>query len=440
MATYLSPAPTNTYVHLEPDILYTMGGTDVFHDNGNPLSFNISGDGFTTWQRFQTGLWDNPATVYDTWSLQYKMSSSPTFGGTYTYTVDLNGVTYTVTLITRAADTSPNQFTFTDQLVITPTNQVASGVNNCQITGVEDDATINFNITGNGSNHQYRIGTGNANAQSWGAWTNCTGTPTIAYGEWLQLRMDSPGTSGQVGNIQVTMGSTTDTFSVTYDSNDYYPDQFTFNDVNAAQSSVKASNIVTITGISTAVNATFSTSGNGSNYQYRKNGGTWTNLATVSVSNNDTIQLRMTVPATLAQTGSIQMTISGVTDTWTVTSAVGDTSPDAFSFLDVTGANYNQVYTSNQVTVTGITVDTPISIVGGSYSIGTGAFVTDPGEISNNSTLRLRLTSTNYPVGTATATVTIGTFQASFNVTTQGSDSTSQYVVTFRELIYGADV
>lgn len=51
-----------------------------------------------------------------------------------------------------------------------------------------------------------------------------------------------------------------------------------------------------------------------------------------------------------------------------------DTTPDAFTFTPATDANPSAYSTSNTITVSGISTGSAISVTGGEYQIGAGAF------------------------------------------------------------------
>jgi len=81
-----------------------------------------------------------------------------------------------------------------------------------------------------------------------------------------------------------------------------------------------------------------------------------------------------------------------------------DTTPNAFSFVDQTNVALSTVITSAPVTITGITGPAPISVSGGTYSIGCGAtFTGAAGTISNNQSVCVRHVSaatSNTPTNT----------------------------------------
>lgn len=97
-----------------------------------------------------------------------------------------------------------------------------------------------------------------------------------------------------------------------------------------------------------------------------------------------------------------------------------DTTPDAFAFTAQTGVARSSTVTSNTITVAGIDAPSAISIVGGTYSINGGGYVSGAGTVSNGDTVTVRQTSSGSFSTRGTATLTIGGVSAGFDVTTQG--------------------
>lgn len=95
-----------------------------------------------------------------------------------------------------------------------------------------------------------------------------------------------------------------------------------------------------------------------------------------------------------------------------------DTIPEAFSIPAQTGVSRSTEITSNTLTLSGYNAPTTISITGGSYSIGSGAFTTSNGYLPAGETVRVRLISSSAYSTTTSATLTIGGIVAAFIVTT----------------------
>jgi hypothetical protein len=97
-----------------------------------------------------------------------------------------------------------------------------------------------------------------------------------------------------------------------------------------------------------------------------------------------------------------------------------DTTPDAFSFTDVTGAALSTVYTSAAITVAGIDAAAAITITGGTYDINSsGSFVSTEGTVNNGDAVRARGTSSGSYSTAVNVAVTIGGVSDTFTITTQ---------------------
>lgn len=97
-----------------------------------------------------------------------------------------------------------------------------------------------------------------------------------------------------------------------------------------------------------------------------------------------------------------------------------DTTPNAFTFTDVTGQALNALITSNTISIGGINSSTPVSVSGDGgpqVSINGGAWGTS-GNITNGQSLVVRLTSANAASTARTATVNVGGVTDTWSVTT----------------------
>ncbi len=101
-----------------------------------------------------------------------------------------------------------------------------------------------------------------------------------------------------------------------------------------------------------------------------------------------------------------------------------DVTPNAFSFIAVTGAAVSSEVTSPTVTISGIDTASTISITGGTYAIGTGAFTSTAGTITTGQTVKVKVMTSASNSTAVTATLTIGGVTGSFSVTTIAADAT----------------
>lgn len=104
-------------------------------------------------------------------------------------------------------------------------------------------------------------------------------------------------------------------------------------------------------------------------------------------------------------------------------------NPNDFAFTAIIDALLSTEYISNEITVSGITEPSPISISGGiGYSINGGAFTMSDGFVANGQTVRVKvMSSASYETDVA-AILYIGNKSASFDVTTTeaiGNDARS---------------
>jgi Cysteine-rich secretory protein family len=301
-------------------------------------------------------------------------------------------------------DSTPNQFTFTDQTNVALSAVITS--NTITVTGINTAAAIS--ITGG----EYSI--------NGGSYTSSSGT--VNNGNTVTVQLTSSGNYSTTTNATLTIGGVSDSFSVTtlpLAGPDTTPNQFTFTGrTNVTLSTVITSNTITVSGINTA--APISITGG----TYSINGGSYTS-SSGTVNNGNTVAVQLTSSGSYSTTKNAILTIGGVSDTFSVTTQAEtptqDTTPDQFTFTDQTGAVLSTLITSNTITVTGITSTSPISITGGTYSINGGPYTSASGTVSNSDTVTVQLTSSGNYSTTTNATLTIGGISDTFSVTTESA-------------------
>lgn len=149
--------------------------------------------------------------------------------------------------------------------------------------------------------------------------------------------------------------------------------------------------------------------------EYSINEGSWTSAAG-TVVNGDTVRVRQTSSASESTTTIANLTVSGYTAPFSVTT--GTTDVDAFTFDDLTGQPLNTLIESNLITVDGPTISVPISITGGEYSINGGAYTSTTGTAQSGDTVRARQTSSASGSTTTNVVVTISSTSDTWSVTT----------------------
>lgn len=298
--------------------------------------------------------------------------------------------------------------TAADPIAFAPANGVARS------TVITSDS-----ITVSGINTAIAISVnGGSYALNGGAYTAVPGT--VNAGDTVTVRLSSSPNFSTTTTATLTLGSGADAqsadFAVTTLAADNTPDAFAFGSRDGvAPSSVQTSNAVIPTGFNNGTS--ISVIGG----RYAINGGAFTGT-TGTINPGDSVAVQVTASDQFATAKSVQLTIGGVSGSFTVTTLAADLKPDTFAFSAISGVMPGSVQTSNTVTVSGINSATAISINGGRYRINGGAFTTATGSVNAGDTVTVRQTaSADYAV-TTTTTLTIGTgadaVSAPFAVTT----------------------
>jgi hypothetical protein len=336
-------------------------------------------------------------------SLQVVIYADPSSGsGVGTVSIDFVRASINYT------DTTPNAFAFTDVNGQARSASIVS--NSVAIAGISAAAAISV------------VG-GEYEKNGSGTWSSSPGT--VNNGDSVRVRQTSSAGFNTATNCTLTVGGVSDTFTVTTEVQDTTPNAFSFTDKSGAEPSTQySSDTLTISGINSAAATTVS----GTSGEWRKNGGAWGSGAG-TVSNGDTVQVRGTANAAFAGTRDIVLTIGGVSDTYRITTRAADTTPNAFSFVDVVGAVISTLYTSNAIAVGGIEAASNVtfSTSGGTvheYQKNGGAWIAvAPTTVVNGDTLAVRMISPAGAGTTGNITVTIGGVVDTFSVST-GADTT----------------
>ena len=200
---------------------------------------------------------------------------------------------------------------------------------------------------------------------------------------------------------------------------DTTPDAFSFVDrTDVPLSTTITSAPVTISGITAA--APISVVGG----EYSINGGAFTSSAG-TVANGDSVRARHTSSASFSTSVDTTVTIGGVSDTFTSTTAAADATPGAFSFADQTGVPLSTTITSAPIVVGGINTSAPISVTGGLYSVNGGAFTSAGGSVVAGDSVRAQHTSSASFSTSVDTTVTIGGVSDTFTSTTLAEQTSS---------------
>lgn len=193
---------------------------------------------------------------------------------------------------------------------------------------------------------------------------------------------------------------------------DLIPNSFNFTAVTgAAVSAEVTSNTITVTSINKPVSISI-TGGT-----YAIGSGAYTGT-TGTITNGQTVKVKVMTSASNSTAVTTTLTIGGVTGSFSVTTIAADATPDAFVLPPVTDVQPNSVNTSAVVTVAGINVAVPISVVGGEYSINGGTYTSAAGTVSTAQTVTVRTAAAAALSTAKDAVLTIGGVSATYTVTT----------------------
>jgi hypothetical protein len=99
-----------------------------------------------------------------------------------------------------------------------------------------------------------------------------------------------------------------------------------------------------------------------------------------------------------------------------------DTTPNGFSFVAQNDVALGESVESASVTISGIDAAAAISVTGGEYAIGTGAYTSAAGTITSGQAVKLRVTASGQFSAAVVASLTVGGVSGSFSATTLSLD------------------
>lgn len=310
------------------------------------------------------------------------------------------GTPSTQTISIRNDDTTtPLPFSFPATVDAAPGSvQTSAAVN---INGINQPSTVTV--------------VGGSYSVNGGPFTTAPGT--ISNGQALRLRQTASSLASTTTTMTVTVGGVSAAYNVTTAVADTTPDAFAFPAVVAAvPGEPQTSAAITVTGINQPAPIAISAGGS-----YSIDGGAFT-ASPGTIGNGQTVAVRFTAPNAFFSTGSVTLSIGGVSGSFSVTTRGRDTVAVVFSFNSASGVNPGALQTSNSVIVQGINAPSAISVSGGRYSINGGAFVSTPGVVNDGDSVIVQVTASSAFSTAVTAVLDIGGVSAGFTVTTRAAD------------------
>lgn len=363
---------------------------------GDIGEYSINGGAFTR----TTG------TLVNGDKLRVRHSSSINGGEAVVSVVIVGGIEGRFTSRTAQApapDTTPDAFDFADVVDALPDTDVHSLAQT--ISGINTPTSIRC------SGCTYSV--------NGSAFTNADGS--VRNGDVVTLSVRSSAQYSTSVSSSVTIGNLSDAFSVRTRQQpdvpppaDTTPDAFSFPEQTGVEpGSVITSAAIIIAGIEAPAGISIDTG------EYSINGAAFTS-ANGNVARGDSVRVRHTAASGNSARTVTTLGIGGVngnfvSTTRAVTPPPADSTPDAFSFASIRNAPANTPVSSQSIVISGINVAAPISVSGGEYRIGDGAFTSAPGEVQNGESVSLRVQSAAAGLS-KTATLSIGSVSANFTV------------------------
>ena len=318
-----------------------------------------------------------------------RATSNANFSNAVNVTVTVNGVSDVYTVTTRAADTTPNAFTFTNV-----TSAQRNTVYSASVVPVGYDNAL-WSVPG---------GEGSTNNSTWSF------SGSITSGQTFYIRRTSSISYSTAVSATANIGGTTSNFSITTRDLDATPNSFSFPTAsNATRGSYRDSSPVIITGMDPgAILSITSTGGSFKMPNYEPE----TERTSFNVQSPDgTIEVIARVQASFNYSTSTtcNVSVNGVTGSFTVTTPIADTTPNAFTFTD-RAVNYflPGAYASTARTVSGMSPSLSVTV---SASGSTGASV-DAGTNSLSGTFAVSKTVTTSTSGTIVVAARVSTTSA----------------------------
>ena len=338
-------------------------------------------------------------------------TSSASNKGSVTTTVSVGAyqASFTSTTLAAVTDTTPNPFSFSNELGVDLGDVVES--EEVTITGL--GAAADLSVVGG----EYSVNDSDYSSAS----------TTINNGSRVRLRHTAPDVYDQTTTTTLTIDEVSAEFSSTTTSapDDTEPNAFSFADqIDVETSSYVASEEVEITGISTEVGVSVVYG----QYRIKPLGGSYGDYTSEAgvLSLGATLQLRHLSSSSYLFENTSTVSVGDYSTTFSTTTKPepSDLSPEPFEFASVANtATGAWIESPNTITVEGIGAAVGISVSGAGdghqYQVNGGDYTSATGEVEAGDLVRVRhLSSADYSTATNTS-VTIGDASASFTSSTQ---------------------
>lgn len=257
--------------------------------------------------------------------------------------------------------------------------------------------------------------------QSYGHQTlNITGIPPMGAAGTYDL---------QVAAIQNTSSGVVQTpmiVTIIVEEPDVVADSFHFvaqGDLD--KSTLVESNVITVSGINGYASLSINSTDGIAEY-WRSSTNAWSSASATDIVNGEQIKLRLTSSDEYDSNKSVEITLAGVTTTFTVNTEADpntpDSIPDPFSFNALDNQVISTLVESNEVTLSGFNQEVTLSVSGGEYSLDGSSWQSNIiDNVETGQTVWVRHTSSDQYETAVSTTLTVGGVSASFVSTTSAA-------------------
>ena len=360
--------------------------------------------------------WAANTAVLDGQYLFARMNTSANFATALVANVTVGDIAGTFRTTTMAMDLAPDSFTFGTLTDLDLNQMVVS--NAVQITGINTTANVAADLG------EVVVATSNVAPN-----TGWASSATITNGQYLFARMNTSPLFGTTLAATVTVGDGSGRFTLTTKDMDTAPDPFAIGAFGALvglePNAVAVSHAVRVTGINTPIPVSTSRGEVAVANTTTVPVSGW--AANATVANGSYVFARLTASPSFNTAVVANIAVGNATGTFSATTRLADTLPDAFDFGTLLDLDLDQRVVSNAVRITGIEIPVSVTTSRGEVAVANTTTIPLSGwaadaTVANGSYLFARMNSSPLFDTTVTATVTVGDGSGRFTATTQAMD------------------
>lgn len=245
---------------------------------------------------------------------------------------------------------------------------------------------------------------------------NIAGTPPMGAAGSYELQVFAIQNT-KAGEVRTPM-----TVTIIVEEPDTIADHFSFiSRGDIAKNTLVESNVITVTGINGYSNLAINSTAVGAEY-WRSSTDAWSNQPATDVINGEQIRLRLMSSDEYDSSRHFEITLAGVTATFTVSTEADpdapDSIPDAFNFAAALDQARSSLVQSGQVILSGFNQPVSMSVSNGAYSLNNQDWLTATTTVESGQSVWVQHTTAADYNSQVITTLTVGSVSASFASTT----------------------